>query len=82
MEEYTTYGKPIMRNIRKILLEYKKINKLTNEQMSIRCDISLSEYDKIINTKSHSKYGCSVDTLYKICANLPLDANIVFLNIE
>lgn len=75
MEEYTTYGKKIMENIRKNMLEYKKMHKLTNEQMAVLCDLSLSEYDKIMNIRSHSGRGCSVDTFYKICLNLGADAN-------
>lgn len=75
MEEYTRYGKPIMENIRKILLEYKKEHKLTNQEMAVRCDISLSEYDKIVNAKTHSNYGCSADTIYRICLNLKLSSD-------
>lgn len=75
MDEYTRYGKPIMKNIRKILLIYKKDHQLTNQQMSVRCDMSLSEYDKIMNIKAHSDYGCSVDTFCRICINLKIDAN-------
>lgn len=78
MEEYTRYGKPVMKNIRKTLIKYKKENGLTNQQMAVRCDLSLSEYDKIMNVKTHSDYGCSIDTYYKICTNLRLDANAAF----
>lgn len=78
MEECARYGKPIMRNIKKFLLEYKKEHHLTNQQMAVRCDLSLPEYDKIMNVKTHSKYGCSVDTFYRICRNLNIDANIFF----
>lgn len=78
MENYTTYGKPIMKNIRKILLDYKNSHNLTNQEMAVRCDLSLSEYDKIMNVKTHSKYGCSADTLCKICINLGIDANLFF----
>lgn len=75
MDEYTRYGKSIMKNIRKILMEYKKEHKLTNLEMSVRCDISLSEYDKIMNTKTHSKYGCCADTVYRICLNLQISSD-------
>lgn len=78
MEQYTTYGKPIMKNIREILLDYKKSHNLTNLQMAVKCDLSLSEYDKIMNVKSHSNHGCSVDTVCKICLNLGIDANLFF----
>lgn len=77
MEEYTRYGKAIMKNIRKILLEYKRTHCLTNQQMAARCDISLSEYDKIINVKTHSNYGCSADTIYRICLNLSIDPKLL-----
>lgn len=75
MEEYTRYGKPIMKDIRKILINYKKEHNLTNQQMAVRCDLSLSEYDKIMNVKTHSDYGCSIDTFYKICSNLKLSSD-------
>ncbi len=75
MEEYTKYGKPIMKNIRKNLIDYKKEHNLTNQQMAVRCDLSLSEYDKIMNVKTHSKYGCSIDTFYKICFNLKISSD-------
>lgn len=78
MEEYTRYGKPIMKNIRKILLDYKKEHHLTNQEMAVRCDLSLSEYDKIMNVKTHSNYGCSADTICRIKKNLKIDANIFF----
>lgn len=77
MEEYTKYGKFIMKNIRKILKDYKKSHKMTNIQMAMKCEISISEYDKIMNVKSHSTSGCSVDTLCKICKNLRIDSNTV-----
>lgn len=75
MEEYTRYGKSIMKNIRKILLEYKKEHKLTNQQMAVLCDISLSEYDKIMNVRRHSDYGCVVDTVYRISLNLGISVD-------
>lgn len=75
MEEYARYGKPIMKNIRKILLDYKEKHCLTNQQMAVRCDLSLSEYDKIMNVKTHSDHGCSADTIYKICLNLRLSSD-------
>lgn len=78
MREYTTYGKPIMKNIRNFLLEYKGKYCLTNAQMAQKCDLSIPEYDKIMNPKSHSKHGCSVDTFCKICKNLSADANDFF----
>lgn len=77
MEEYTTYGKPIMKKLREILLNYKNTHNLTNAEMATKCDLSISEYDKIININRHSKYGCSVDTFSKICSNLDTDANFV-----
>lgn len=64
-----------MKNIRKILLYYKEKHYLTNQQMAVRCDISLSEYDKIMNVRRHSNCGCSIDTFYRICVNLNVDAN-------
>lgn len=75
MEEYTRYGNPAMKNIRKFLLKYKKEHHLTNQQMAVRCDISLSEYDKIMNIKAHSKYGCSADTIIRICLNLGISSD-------
>ncbi len=78
MEEYTTYGYQIMKKLRDTLLQYKKHHHLTNMEMSIKCDISLSEYDKIMNIKQHGKHGCTADTLYKIFHNLNIDANDIF----
>lgn len=78
MEEYTTYGKSIMKNIRELLLEYKKEHSLTNAEMSVRCDISLSEYDKIMNTKMHSNHGCSADTICKIHKNTGIRYDDIF----
>lgn len=78
MEEYARYGKIVMKNIRKILLDYKKEHHLTNQEMAVRCDLSLSEYDKIMNVKTHSNLGCSSDTLCKIYINLGVDANSFF----
>lgn len=78
MEEHTTSGKLLMRNIRKILINYKKSHKLTNLQMAMKCEISVSEYDKIMNIKKHSDYGCSGDTIYKIGKNLHVDFNQIF----
>lgn len=78
MEEYTRYGKIIMKNVRNILLDYKKKNHLTNAEMAQKCDMSISEYDKIMNAKKHSTHGCSADTLCKIHKNLKIDANMFF----
>lgn len=78
MEEYTRYGEIGAKKIREILLDYKKENALTNQQMSARCDISSSEYDKLMNFKRHGKHGPSYDTLYKIHKNLKIDANLFF----
>lgn len=78
MGEYNRYGKLIMRNIRKILIDYKQCHDLTNAEMAIRCDLSLSEYDKIMNVKTHSDYGCSADTICRIKKNLKIDANLFF----
>lgn len=75
MEEYATHGVEIMDNIKKILLDYKKLHGLTNFEMAVMCDLSLSEFDKIIYKKPYSKYGCTIDTFYKICVNLKIDAN-------
>lgn len=61
-----------------ILLNYKKANNLTNQQMAARCDLSISEYDKIMNVKRHGSHGVSYDTLYRIYTNLKIDANIFF----
>lgn len=70
MYEYTTYGAGLMENIRKILLDYKKEHRLTNAELAQKCDMSISEYDKIVYSNSFGKYGCSIDTAYKIHINL------------
>lgn len=75
MEEYTTHGKEIMKNIREILIDYKKSHNLTNVAIATRCEISLSEYDKIMNVKTHSENGCSANTIYKICYNLGIPSS-------
>ena len=73
MEEYTTYGKEIMKNIRDFLLEYKGEYNLTNAEMAQKCNLSVPEFDRILNPKNHSLHGCSVDTFKKICQNLGAD---------
>lgn len=81
MSNYQTYGEKIMKNVKEILLNYKNLHGMTNIQMALLCDMSLSEYSKIMNHKKHSKYGCTADTLCKIKHNLNIDAND-FFNIE
>lgn len=73
MEEYARYGKPAMKNIRKILLNYKKEHGLTNQQMAELCNISIPEYDKIINANKHSKCGCSIDVFIRLYGGIKFD---------
>lgn len=73
------YGKQIMKNLREALLEYKKTYHLTNKEMAQKCNISTSEYDKIMNVKKHSEYGCSIDIFYRICKNIGIDMDTVLM---
>lgn len=82
MEEYARYGKNGSKIIREILLNYKKKHHLTNQQMSVRCDISLSEYDKIININRHGNQGLSYDTLHKIRKNLGISIDSIIDSVE
>ena len=75
----TYYGKQIMKNIRETLLEHKKTYHLTNKEIAQKCDISIAEYDKIMNVKTHSNQGCSIDTVYKICKNTDIDINTILM---
>lgn len=73
-----TYAQEIMNNIREILQIYKKEYKLTNAEISKKCGLSISTYNKIMNDK-YSKYGCSVNTLFKISRNLNIYPDNFFL---
>lgn len=59
-----------MKNLSILLLKEQNRLELTNIEMSLRCDLSLREYQKLISGKSN---GCRVETIIKIAENTNID---------
>lgn len=78
MNNDTKCAKKIMKNIANLLLNEQNRLNLTNAGMATKLEMSLSEYNKLINRKRKSKYGCSAVTIYKLCHNTGISFDDIY----